>query len=93
MSEAYRAQMPAVQFVIAFNFYYIYLQLRNRWVQRALLALCLLVAFHQGNVTANLLYSDHVKFEEDVALAQRLNVQLDSMGVGERKPVSSCYSR
>ena len=33
-AEAIRAQMPAIQFVIAFSYYYIYLHLDNKWLRK-----------------------------------------------------------
>lgn len=87
-SEVFRAQMPAIQLVIAFSFYYIYLHLKNNWIKKLLVFLCVFIAFYQSNVTANLLFSEHVKYEEDVTFANRINVQLDSMGVGNRNQYS-----
>ncbi|PLR80622.1 hypothetical protein CVD25_22485 [Bacillus canaveralius] len=87
-AEAIRAQMPALQFVIAFNFYYICLHLGNKWIKNALIAFCFMIAFNQSNITAKLLFSEHVKFQEDVNLANRINYQLDSLGVGNRSDYS-----
>ena len=50
--------------------------------------MCIIIAFNQSNVTANLLYSEHAKFQEDVILANRVNFQLDSMGIGDRSNYS-----
>lgn len=86
--EVFRAQMPAIQFVIAFSFYYIYLHLKNNLFQKLFVSLCLIIAFNQSNVTANLLFSEHAKYEEDVTFANRINFQLDSMGVGNRSNYS-----
>ncbi|MFS0775276.1 glucosyltransferase domain-containing protein [Neobacillus sp. 3P2-tot-E-2] len=87
-SEAVRAQMPALQLVIAFNFYYIYLHLDTKLLQRVWVLLCIILAFNQSYLTANLLFSEHVKYEEDVTLANRINIQLDSMGISDRKNYS-----
>lgn len=82
--EAIRAQMPTLQFVIAFQFFYVYLHLRFSILKKALLVFCFALAFHQSNVTANLFLSEHAKYEEDVSLAHRINYQLDTLGVGNR---------
>lgn len=86
--EAIRAQMPALEFVIAFNFYYIYLHINHKFLQKCFVILCIFIAFNQSYVTANLLFSEHVKYEEDVRMADRINFQLDSMGIGDRKNYS-----
>ncbi|MED4224292.1 glucosyltransferase domain-containing protein [Neobacillus cucumis] len=86
--EAIRAQMPALELVIAFNFYYVYWSLHNHWLRKALVTYCLILAFNQSYAAANLLFSEHVKYKEDVTLANRMNVQLDNLGVGDRADYS-----
>jgi hypothetical protein len=49
---------------------------------------CLIIAVYQSNITANFLFSEHAKYEEDVTLANRINSQLDNMGAGNRKNYS-----
>ncbi|MDT1957612.1 glucosyltransferase domain-containing protein [Carnobacterium divergens] len=80
-AEAIRAQMPTVQFVIAFNFYYVLLHFKNNILQKILFIVSIIIAFQQSTTTANLLYSEHVKFNEDVTFANRINTQLDSLGI------------
>lgn len=87
-SEVFRAQMPAMQFVIGFNFYYIYLYLKPNFIKQLLVLVTFIIAFSQSNTTANLLFSEHVKFEEDVMFANRINEQLDQMGIGDRSNYS-----
>jgi hypothetical protein len=86
--EAIRAQMPAIQLVIAFNFYYIYLNLKKTFPKFILFAICIYFGIYQSNLTANFLFSEHMKFMEDVQVANRINGQLDQMGIGSRNGFS-----
>jgi hypothetical protein len=87
-AEVVRAQMPATQFVIAICFFYIYLHLKNKILQITFVTSCFVIAFHQSNVTANLLFSEHIKYQEDVSLVNRINFQLDSIGIKNRSVYS-----
>lgn len=86
--EVVRAQMPALQLVIAFNFYYIYLNLKNHFSKLIIIVISLITGINQVNVTANLFFSEHIKYEEDVNFANRLNTYLDQIEIGNRSKYS-----
>lgn len=80
--------MPALQLVIAFNFYYIYLNLKNHFSKLIIIVISLITGINQVNVTANLFFSEHIKYEEDVNFANRLNTYLDQIEIGNRSKYS-----
>ena len=86
--EPIRSQMPSMQFVIAFNFLYVAINLTTKSFLAIFISLALVIAFRQGVTTANLFYSERAKYEEDVIFANRINIQLDSLNVSERKNYS-----
>ncbi len=86
--EPIRSQMPSMQFVIAFNFLYVAINLTTKSFLVIFISLALVISFRQGVTTANLFYSERAKYEEDVIFANRINIQLDSLNVSERKNYS-----
>lgn len=86
--EPIRAQMPSLQYVIAFNFLYVAINITTKSFLNVCILLALIISFRQGYTTANLFYSERAKYEEDVIFANRINTQLDSLNIKERDEYS-----
>jgi hypothetical protein len=76
-NEAARSRMPTLQIVIGFSFYYIYHFTKNYLIRIAVISTVVIFGVTQAVTTCNLLYSEQIKFQSDVATANRIVSQLD----------------
>jgi len=75
-----RAEMPTYPFVSAFLFFYLLWQVKKQmWLYSAGLLLMFSYSFFASSATANLLFSEHMKYEQDVQLANRVQQQIDNL--------------
>lgn len=78
-----RNNMPALQLVTAFLYFYVFLTLRPKWAKSIVAILALGFAFVQLVATSNILFLEHMKYEEDVALTTRIASRLDELGFSD----------
>jgi len=75
--EVARARMPALQLVVGFSVYFLYQHVKNKVLAFGVLFIALALCVSQGVVTSNLLYSEQIKYQNDVSTAGRIVSQLD----------------
>jgi len=78
-----RTKMPALQLMTAFLFYFTYSYVRHYGIKFVCLILAAAFIFLQITKTTNLFYVEHMKYEEDVALTQRIIGRLDQLGFND----------
>jgi hypothetical protein len=76
-NDVARSRMPALQIVVGFSFYYIYHYINNYLARIVIISIVSILCVTQAVTTCDLLYSEQIKFQSDVATATRIVSQLD----------------
>jgi hypothetical protein len=72
-------------FATAIISYFLIINSKHRIIRRIIICLALAVSIYQGETTAQLFYSDYVRYNYDVALAQDLNKMIQSQTGSDKK--------
>jgi len=79
-NPAIRTNMPTLQFTTAFVYLYIAMRAKQQLVKVGIILIGLVFSYTQIVTTSNVLYLEHMKYEEDIALTTRFAARLDQLG-------------
>lgn len=76
------------QFVIAFGLYLIVSSINKEWLQKIGLLAVLFIALGQSCVVSRLLYTDYMKYQSEVTLANKISSRIESLNLDKTYPVA-----
>lgn len=76
----------SLQFVIAFSIYLFIMTINNKKIKIIGFFVAVFIAFNQGYVVSSLLYTDYMKYQSELRLANKISERIDSLNLGEAPP-------
>lgn len=73
----------SLQFVIAFGIYFLLLLTKNKKIHILGVIFAVFLALNQGYVVSRLLYTDYMKYQSEVALANKISTRIENLNLGE----------
>ena len=73
----------SLQFVIAFSIYLFIMIINNKKIEIIGFFVAVFFAFNQGYVVSSLLYTDYMKYQSELRLANKISERIDSLNLGE----------
>lgn len=73
----------SLQFVIAFGIYFLLLLTKNKKIHILGVVFAVFLALNQGYVVSRLLYTDYIKYQSEVALANKISTRIENLNLGE----------
>lgn len=77
----------SLQFVMAFSLYFLSQQFYKKWIKQLIFFIALLLSFYQAKVISGYLYTDYIKYEREVALADKITDRIGELDL--EKPLET----